>query len=65
MRSALDRLRERKLAQWALACLAGAWLALQLLDLIGEQFRWSLAVRQSVTIVLANLRPMPVLFAQA
>ncbi|NJD11018.1 MAG: tetratricopeptide repeat protein, partial [Gemmatimonadetes bacterium] len=34
----LEHLRRRKLVQWAVAYLAGAWLILQLLDLIGDNY---------------------------
>ena len=37
-----QRLRQRKLVQWALAYLAGAWAVLEVLDLVGQQFGLSL-----------------------
>jgi TolB-like protein/Tfp pilus assembly protein PilF len=46
------RLKERKLVQWALAYLAGAWLLLQVIHLLGEQFEWPLALLRSITLVL-------------
>jgi TolB-like protein/Tfp pilus assembly protein PilF len=52
MSSFLHRLRERKLFQWALAYLAGAWLVLQLVDVLGQIFQWSLALQQGITIFL-------------
>lgn len=38
MHAMLQRLKERKLVQWALAYLAGAWVLLQVLDLLGGNF---------------------------
>ena len=35
-----QRLRQRKLVQWALAYLAAAWVLLQVLDLVGNRFEW-------------------------
>ncbi|MGQ0560805.1 MAG: hypothetical protein ACT443_02910 [Gemmatimonadota bacterium] len=40
----LARLKQRKLAQWALAYLAGAWPLLQVSDLIADRFSWPNAV---------------------
>jgi TolB-like protein/Flp pilus assembly protein TadD len=53
MSSLLERLKERKLFQWALAYLAGAWLILQLVEVLGQIFQWSLAVQQGITVLLA------------
>ncbi|HEU0298676.1 MAG TPA: hypothetical protein VFR37_04460 [Longimicrobium sp.] len=50
------RLRERKLVQWALAYLAGAWLVLQLFGELRESFGWSAAAGRSVAVLpFANL----------
>ena len=48
-----QRLRERKIVQWGLAYLAGAWLLLQVADVLGGQFSWSIGVLRSLTILLA------------
>ena len=37
----LDELRGRKVVQWGLAYLAGAWLTLQVLKLVSDSFGWS------------------------
>jgi TolB-like protein/Tfp pilus assembly protein PilF len=52
MTDLLQRLRERKLGQWALAYLAGAWVLLQGLDLIGHQFDWPTGLLRGITVVL-------------
>ncbi|MGQ0812885.1 MAG: tetratricopeptide repeat protein [Gemmatimonadota bacterium] len=52
MSSLLQRLKERKLAQWALAYLAGAWVALQVLELVGGQFDWPVEMRRSITVIV-------------
>jgi TolB-like protein/Flp pilus assembly protein TadD len=48
----LQRLRERKLVQWALAYLAGAWMVLQVVDLVGNQFAWPAGVMRGTTVLL-------------
>jgi TolB-like protein/Flp pilus assembly protein TadD len=50
--SLLQRLRERKLVQWLLAYLAGAWLAVQVLDIIGERFNWPNQLLQGLIVLL-------------
>jgi phage shock protein PspC (stress-responsive transcriptional regulator) len=52
MTSLLARLRERKLVQWALAYLAGAWLVLQVVDVLGQNFDWSRTFFRSATVLL-------------
>lgn len=47
------QLKERKLAQWALAYVAGAWAVLQGLDLVAGAFGWPRAVNQIAIVVLA------------
>jgi TolB-like protein/tetratricopeptide (TPR) repeat protein len=51
--SLLVRLKRRKLVQWALAYLAGAWLLLQLLDILAQPFAWPDLVLQATTVLLA------------
>lgn len=51
--SLLRRLEDRKLVQWAFAYLAGAWLVLQVMDVLGELFDWPLALQRTVFTVLA------------
>ena len=47
-----DQIKERKLAQWGLAYLAGAWAVLQCLDLISDRFGWPDAWLRAFIIVL-------------
>lgn len=49
----LERIKQRKLFQWAAAYLAGAWLILQVADVVGEQFAWPNALLRSITALLA------------
>jgi len=49
----VDRLRHRKLVQWALAYLAAAWLILQLVDLLADNFAWPASVPRTTTVLLA------------
>jgi adenylate cyclase len=48
-----SRLRQRKLVQWAIAYLAGAWLVLQVLDLLARPFSWPNLVIRAATVLLA------------
>ncbi len=48
-----DRLKQRKLFQWALAYAAGAWALLESVDLVGGQFGWPTRLLQSITILVA------------
>jgi TolB-like protein/Flp pilus assembly protein TadD len=50
--SLLQRLKQRKLVQWGLAYLAGAWLALEVSDVVGEKFGWPDQVYRGFIIVL-------------
>jgi serine/threonine-protein kinase len=48
-----ERLRQRKIVQWALAYLAGSWLILQVLDVVADVWQVPLGFQQAVQIVLA------------
>jgi TolB-like protein/Tfp pilus assembly protein PilF len=48
----LQRLRERKLVQWALAYVASAFALIQVLDIVGQQFGWPDGLRRGITIAL-------------
>ena len=54
MTSFWDRIRQRKLAQWALAYIAGGWLVLQVIDVLGQNLGWPPWVFQ-VTIALLSV----------
>jgi serine/threonine-protein kinase len=51
--SLLQRLKERKLVQWALAYLAGAWVVVQLLDAVKDPLGLSPAIHQAILFLLA------------
>ncbi len=51
--SIVERLKRRKLAQWAVAYLAGAWLVLQVLSLLAQPFAWPDLVLRAATVLLA------------
>jgi TolB-like protein/Tfp pilus assembly protein PilF len=51
--SFLHQLRERKLVQWALGYLAGAWVIVEFADLMTDTFGWPVAVLRVLTILLA------------
>jgi TolB-like protein len=52
MFSLLQRLRERKLVQWALAYLAGAFVVVQILDAVAEPLRLSSGIHQAVLAIV-------------
>ena len=54
MHPIVERLKERKLVQWALAYLAVAFAILQGVELIGGQFGWPLRLLQSITLLVAT-----------
>ena len=47
MLSVWSRLKERKLGQWGLAYLAGAWLVFQAVGQLAQTFNWGSAVERS------------------
>ena len=53
MTGLLERLKQRKLVQWAIAYVAAAFALLQGLDIIAQQFAWPDTVRRGITIALA------------
>lgn len=50
--SLFRHLTQRKLVQWAIAYLAGAWFALQVMDILGELFDWPLPLQQGFFFLL-------------
>lgn len=46
----LQRLKERKLVQWALAYLAGAWVLVESSNLVVERFHWPEVIGQAVIV---------------
>jgi eukaryotic-like serine/threonine-protein kinase len=47
------RLSQRKIVQWAIAYLAGAWVLLQVLEFIAGNFGWPPALVRAATVFLA------------
>lgn len=52
MSSFLGHLKQRKITQWVLAYLAGAWLFLEVLGFIADHFSWPGLLVQGATITL-------------
>jgi TolB-like protein len=52
-RDVFKRLRERKLVQWALAYVAGAWAVLQVIGLAADSYEWPHQVMQAAFAVIA------------
>ena len=60
-----QRLKERKLVQWALAYVAAAFALLQGLDIVAQQFGWPEGVRRGSTLALVvGLRARRYLFSR-
>jgi TolB-like protein len=49
----IEELRSRKIVQWTLAYLAGAFVVLQVLDILAGTFTWPAFVMRTATILLA------------
>src|SRR6185503_16348976 len=47
-----QRLKERKLVQWAVAYIAAAFALLQGIDIVAQQFGWPDVVRRGITLAL-------------
>ncbi|MGH8115062.1 MAG: hypothetical protein ACREPS_08435, partial [Rhodanobacteraceae bacterium] len=47
-----QRLKQRKLVQWAIAYVASAWAVLQVLDLVAQEFGWPGIVMRIITVLL-------------
>lgn len=47
-----QRLKHRKVVQWTIAYLSAAWLILQVVDVVGEQFGWPGALERGITVAL-------------
>lgn len=48
----LLRLKQRRIDQWAIGFFAGAWLVLEVLDMIAEQFLWPAWIRQAASVLV-------------
>jgi TolB-like protein/Flp pilus assembly protein TadD len=53
MSAFIEGLRTRKLFQWGLAYLAGAWVLLEVLSQVGEHFAWPNVALRLLTVALA------------
>ncbi len=52
MNEFLQRLKQRKLVQWAIAYVAAAFALLQGIDIIAQQFGWPEGMRRGITLAL-------------
>jgi TolB-like protein/Tfp pilus assembly protein PilF len=52
MNEFFQRLKQRKLVQWAIAYVAAAFALLQGFDIVAQQFGWPEAVRRGITLAL-------------
>ncbi len=57
------RLRRRKVGQWGIACVAGAWGLLQGLEYAGGTFDWPRQSQQLATIALLIGLPIVLVLA--
>ena len=48
-----QRLKQRKIVQWALAYVAGAFALLQGIDIVAQQFGWPGSLQRGITLALA------------
>lgn len=59
----LERLKRRKLVQWGVAYLAGAWLVLQLVDVLAEPLGVSVPARQALLVIVLVGFPITLVLA--
>src|SRR4029078_10572984 len=52
MNEFFQRLKQRKLVQWAIAYVAAAFALLQGIDIVAQQFEWPEGVRRGITLAL-------------
>jgi serine/threonine-protein kinase len=52
MASVFQSLTQRKIVQWAIAYVAGAWLLLEMLGFVAENFGWPAGIVRGVTVFL-------------
>lgn len=58
-----DRLRRRKVVQWGLAYLAGAWLVLEVTSLVGAHFEWPGFIHRALIVLAAAGLPVAIVVA--
>lgn len=47
-----ERFSRSRVGHWGLAYIGGAWLTLQVVDVLADQFQWPLRLQQSITLIL-------------
>ncbi len=52
MPSLIENVRQRKVVQWAIGYVAGAWLILEVLGFVAENFGWPAAVVRGATVLV-------------
>src|SRR5688572_19072206 len=52
MQFALGKLKDRKIVQWAIAYLAGAWVLLQVVDLLSDTYSWPPLLMRVLPVLL-------------
>src|SRR6266446_5068686 len=52
MNEFFQRLKQRKMVQWAIAYVAAAFALLQGIDIVAQQFGWPEGVRRGITLAL-------------
>ncbi len=52
MTSVWERIRQRKLVQWAIAYLAGAWVVFQLVAELGGRWSWPAGLQRAIDVML-------------
>lgn len=63
MSSVIGRLKERKLVQWGLAYLAGAWVVMQFVDVLGGRWGWPATLQQATDVLLLVGLPVVLVLA--
>lgn len=59
----LDRIKERKVAQWTGAYIASAWVLVEVVDVVAQWWAWPAAVVRAIQVLLAFGLPFAVTLA--
>lgn len=63
MNGFLERLKERRVVRWAVAYVAGAWVAIEVVSLLGQLFEIPLSFQRGAVVLLAFGLPVTLILA--
>ena len=63
MKEIFQHLKDRRIIQWAVAYIAGAWVTLQVAEVLAGIFNWSIPFLRGLAVVLAFGLPIALILA--